>query len=204
MGEVYEALDLDQQRPLALKVVRATECDQPDTIARLLTEAHLARRVRHPNVCHTYGFGIHEDAFEHHQMHFTTQELLHGSTLRNRLIQRGPLSASEVIVMARDLLQREAVERPRPAAAARPVRQRRIHGARAAAQAAAGLSDRFVRSRRRAVRSAHRQTAVRLATERFAIAESVGAPRVTRAGNGRRGAGRVQGVSGTMLERQTA
>jgi serine/threonine protein kinase len=89
-----------------LVYARATECDLPDTIARFRTEACLARRVRHPNVCRTHSFGSHADAVcEQHRVYFATMDLLPGCTLRNQLIQRGPLSASEVMMLARDVLQ---------------------------------------------------------------------------------------------------
>jgi len=106
MGEVYEAFDLERQRPLALKVVRATECDRPFTMARLSSEARLARRVRHPNVCRTFGLSRHVgDHAASERICFMTMELVKGETLRRRLMRQGEIPLGQASEIARDVLE---------------------------------------------------------------------------------------------------
>jgi serine/threonine protein kinase len=97
MGEVYEAIDLRDGQPLALKTMAATVLDDDDAAFRLRGEARLAGRVSHPNVCRILDFGVHDQGVTGAEpIPFLTMELLQGVTLTRRLAGRGPLCPEAV------------------------------------------------------------------------------------------------------------
>jgi eukaryotic-like serine/threonine-protein kinase len=104
MGEVYEAFDLASRKRVALKAVRATLCDQPAAIARLLSELRLGRRVNHPNVCRMLEVGQHRMSLDGGRVHFYTMQLIEGETLRKRL-ERGPLNLAQAIALGGEVLR---------------------------------------------------------------------------------------------------
>jgi len=77
MGVVYRAYDPHLERQVALKVIRATKEVEvtEERRKRLLREAALMARIRHPNVVSVY------DASTHDQQVFLVQELVVGQTL---------------------------------------------------------------------------------------------------------------------------
>ncbi len=85
MGVVYEARDLDLQRPVALKLLppftRAQQAHE-----RFLRECKLTASVNHPNVIPIFDAGFHHD-----RLPFFVMERLHGSTVK-RATRAGPLS----------------------------------------------------------------------------------------------------------------
>ena len=78
MGVVYAAHDEQLDRPVALKMLGAS---QQDEIAkkRFWREARAAAKIRHPNVCQLY------DIEEHDDQPFLIMELLDGESLHDRL-----------------------------------------------------------------------------------------------------------------------
>jgi eukaryotic-like serine/threonine-protein kinase len=98
MGEVYDALDLMTGRTLALKTVRATECDDPEMERRLSAEFEFARRVRHSKVCKVYELGREGD------LAYFSMDLIAGLSLAERLCI-GRLDHLAVRHLARELLQ---------------------------------------------------------------------------------------------------
>jgi serine/threonine protein kinase len=106
MGEVYEAIDLSLNEPLALKVVRATVADDMRAVSRLKSEVLLARRVTHPNVCRIFDFGVHRaDGTDEPPLPFLTMELLAGLTLQARLRQHGQLDVSDALNVSQQLAE---------------------------------------------------------------------------------------------------
>ena len=102
MGEVYEAVDLELQMPVAIKVIRPEIADFPGMLNRFRREVHLARQVTHPNVCRIF------DLFHHHDKRdgtvlFLTMELLNGETLSGRLRREGKLPERDAIVILHQL-----------------------------------------------------------------------------------------------------
>lgn len=90
MGEVYEALDLDLNERLALKVLAPDLAEGEESLARFKRELSLARKVTHPNVCRTYDFFQAPDGFGG-KLACLSMELLEGETLARRLGREGRL-----------------------------------------------------------------------------------------------------------------
>ncbi len=104
MGEVYAAFDNVLRERIALKTVLSTTSDNPHAVRRLFTEARLARRVSHPNVCRVHDVGVHEDARRADEpLHFLTMELIEGKRL-GQLIRGGPIAVDTAIAIARQIL----------------------------------------------------------------------------------------------------
>jgi tetratricopeptide (TPR) repeat protein len=83
MGEVYLANDLDVREQLAIKTLRPEFSDLPSLVARLKKEVHIARRIRHPNVCRIYD--VHRADYDGRDIFFLAMEFLRGETLRKHL-----------------------------------------------------------------------------------------------------------------------
>ena len=85
MGEVYRAKDPRLGREVAVKVLPAYFCNDPERLRRFEQEARAAGTLNHPNILAVYDVGMHEGA------PYLVTELLEGATLRERL-RDGPLS----------------------------------------------------------------------------------------------------------------
>src|SRR2546423_2540108 len=81
MGEVYKAIDLKLQRPVALKILPPELSQSRERIRRFLQEARAASSLNHPNILTVY------DAGDANGVHFIATELVVGNTLRD-LIHR--------------------------------------------------------------------------------------------------------------------
>jgi Tfp pilus assembly protein PilF/TolB-like protein len=93
MGEVYRALDVRLQRAVAVKVLSASDRDDPDHFERFRREAQAFAHAEHPHICRVYDVGR-ERGHE-----YLVMELLHGETLAAR-IARGPLQVDETIAIS--------------------------------------------------------------------------------------------------------
>jgi eukaryotic-like serine/threonine-protein kinase len=102
MGEVYEAVDIHTAERLALKAVLAAASDNRHMLRSFRNEARLARKVRHPNVCHVHDLSQPADAVARPLVPYFTMELIDGDTLNERLLQ--PLTVDQTLHIARDLL----------------------------------------------------------------------------------------------------
>ncbi|MEO6772510.1 MAG: protein kinase [Kofleriaceae bacterium] len=74
MGRVYEAVDIELDERVALKVLRPGLSE--DAIERFRREVKLTRRIQHRNVARMFDIG------EHHGEKFLTMELVAGESLR--------------------------------------------------------------------------------------------------------------------------
>jgi tetratricopeptide (TPR) repeat protein/tRNA A-37 threonylcarbamoyl transferase component Bud32 len=96
MGLVYEAVAVDLNRPVALKVLREEMLTRADSCERFRDEAEAVARLAHPNVVQIYEVGV------HHGRPFLAMELVSGGTLADRLTT-GPLPVAATVELVRDL-----------------------------------------------------------------------------------------------------
>jgi hypothetical protein len=93
MGDVYEAIDPQLERRVALKVLPAEIAKDPGRLQRFLREAKAASSLAHPSVIQ-----IHEIAQEG-EIHFIAMEYVEGETLEARL-SHGKLEITESLQIA--------------------------------------------------------------------------------------------------------
>src|SRR5512134_1016361 len=96
MGEVYEAMDLDLDRRVALKFVAPELAADAQALRRFETEARSAAALNHPHIATLYAFERAGDRT------FIAMELVPGGSVRDRL-QDGPLPIDEALAIARDV-----------------------------------------------------------------------------------------------------
>ena len=95
MGAVYEAMQLELDRKVAIKILNPAFMHRDDYLARFMQEAKAASRIRHENVVQMLDFGKLPNGSV-----FSVMELLQGQDLSRHLKQVGKLPWSR----ARDLL----------------------------------------------------------------------------------------------------
>ena len=95
MGEVYRALDLTLNQPVALKFIARAEHGSEATLARFRNEVRIARQVSHPNVCRVYDIGVIEG------LHFLSMEYVDGEDLASLLRRIGRLPSDKALEFAR-------------------------------------------------------------------------------------------------------
>lgn len=98
MGEVYDAVDLRLDRPVALKRLRADMAEDPSMRRRVESEARLAAKLIHPNVVTVFDSGLDGG----HP--FIVMERLEGRTLADEMA-RGPMQADRVCAIALQVLE---------------------------------------------------------------------------------------------------
>ena len=96
MGEVYVAMDPSLGREVALKVLPADFAEAPERLRRFDLEAKSLAQLSHPNVVQVYACGNHEG------LPYLAMELLHGTTLRERIAEGG-LSVKRIQDYARQI-----------------------------------------------------------------------------------------------------
>jgi hypothetical protein len=74
MGVVFEALDRNLQRRVALKLLRTDQGVSTEDLARFRIESTAAARLRHPNIVPVYDVGVHDG------VDYYTMELVEGTT----------------------------------------------------------------------------------------------------------------------------
>jgi serine/threonine protein kinase len=93
MGEVYRARDTRLGRDVAIKVLPAHLCSNPDLRQRLDREAKAISSLNHPHICTLYDVGS-QDGID-----FLVMEHLEGETLADRLA-RGAMPLAEALKTA--------------------------------------------------------------------------------------------------------
>ena len=91
MGAVYEAIQRNMNRKVALKLIPTHD---PTIVARFEREANTISKLRHPNTITVFDFGQSEDGFL-----FLSMELLEGRTLTDEIAE-GPLDAARAVHIA--------------------------------------------------------------------------------------------------------
>jgi hypothetical protein len=94
MATVYLAHDTRLDRPVALKVPRFGEAEDPAVIERFRREARIAATLRHPNLCPVYDLGQIDG------VHYLAMPLLTGETLAAWLQRQGRLPAPAAVRIA--------------------------------------------------------------------------------------------------------
>jgi tRNA A-37 threonylcarbamoyl transferase component Bud32 len=93
MGEVYLAYDEQLDRQVAIKVLRSSTVDDPDSRARLIREARTASKLNHPSICTIHEVG------EADGRAYIAMELMEGQPLSVRL-EHGALPVKDVVRFA--------------------------------------------------------------------------------------------------------
>jgi serine/threonine protein kinase/formylglycine-generating enzyme required for sulfatase activity/dienelactone hydrolase len=96
MGVVYEAEDLRLPRHVALKFLPPERFDDRAARERFEREARAASALSHPHICSVH------DVAEQDGQSFIVMELLHGTTLRDR-IRAGPIPVEEQLRIGRQV-----------------------------------------------------------------------------------------------------
>src|SRR5258707_4796390 len=104
MGAVYKAIDIQLQRPVAIKIMHAQFAARSEFQQRFLQEARASAKLDHPNIIRIYAFDLDEGAL------YMVVELVAGGSLRDYL---------KVLYEARKFIQiREAIALTRQVAEA--------------------------------------------------------------------------------------
>src|SRR6202044_1099891 len=98
MGEVYRARDTRLGRDVAIKVLPAPLCSDPDLRQRMEREAKAISSLNHPHICTLHDVGS-QDGID-----FLVMEYLEGETLADRL-QRGGLRLEEALKIGREIAE---------------------------------------------------------------------------------------------------
>lgn len=101
MGAVYRAIDLQLQRPVAIKVMHPNFAIQPEFQQRFLQEARASAALDHPNIIRIYEFDLDNN------MLYMVTELVSGGSLRDYLKQlyeqRKFIEVSEALALTRQV-----------------------------------------------------------------------------------------------------
>jgi len=92
MGEVWRAIDVVLDRPVAVKLLRPEYSQHQETLARFRAEARHAAALSHPAIAQVYDYG---DSVDGHPP-FLVMELVDGPPL-TRLIAAGPMDPVVVL-----------------------------------------------------------------------------------------------------------
>src|SRR5690625_1075484 len=97
MANVYLARDLILNREVAIKVLRWEYANDPEFIERFDREAQAATSLFHPNIVNIYDVG------EEEHILYMVMEYIDGLTLKEYIIQNGPLQVEEAIEIMKQL-----------------------------------------------------------------------------------------------------
>jgi len=91
MAEVYEAFQPGTERSVAIKVLRGSGNETPESIARFKREARSIAQLRHTNIIQVFDFDVDHDRY------YMVMEYVQGGTLNHYIHERGTLSAQEAL-----------------------------------------------------------------------------------------------------------
>ncbi len=98
-GVVFEAIQTGVERTVAVKMLlpKALEEQQEGVVERFKREARLASSLTHPSAVTIYAFGVYQpDQVDAVGLPYIAMEYLHGESLQDYLMRRGPLPPDEV------------------------------------------------------------------------------------------------------------
>jgi len=91
MGAVFKATDLELARDVALKILNPSSSQDASLIARFRNEARACALLNHDNIARVYYAGSQDG------MYFIAYEFASGRTIRDVIVERGPISATDTI-----------------------------------------------------------------------------------------------------------
>ncbi|NUP88260.1 MAG: molecular chaperone DnaK [Candidatus Sumerlaeia bacterium] len=97
MGVIYKAKDNVLDEIVAIKVLNAFLCSDPQAVDRFKREARAAKRLSHPNIVRIH------DMFEKGTKKFLSMEFIDGSDLKSILRTQGRIDPAEVIRVASEV-----------------------------------------------------------------------------------------------------
>lgn len=98
MGEVWLAFDRRLSRPVAVKIVRPADSDDPALPERFEREARIAARLSHPNIVGVYDVGLDGPT------PYLVMELVQGHSLADELAS-GPLEPRRAVSIAQQVCE---------------------------------------------------------------------------------------------------
>ncbi len=93
MGVVYRGVDLNLDRPVAIKVLPPEAQRDEDSVGRFLREAKTASKLQHPAITTIYEFGVKDD------LRYLVMEYIEGKTLKE-MLKKGPLPIRQALEIA--------------------------------------------------------------------------------------------------------
>lgn len=93
MGAVYEAIQLELEKRVAVKTLWPALASQPNMRTRFFREGRAAVRVRHPNAADVWDVGEHEGTL------YLVMEFLEGESLSARIAREGALPIDDVVAL---------------------------------------------------------------------------------------------------------
>ncbi len=100
MATVYRGMDTYLRRQVALKVLRNQFVGDAEFVARFRREARAAASLSHPNIVAVYDVGQ-----EGEDCYFIVQEFVDGRTLKDRIVEEGPLPPPEALRITQQVLR---------------------------------------------------------------------------------------------------
>lgn len=85
MAHIYRCMNLGNRRIVAIKILKDEFRDDKEFLRRFEREARASLHLSHDNIVHAYGLGTHEG------LPYIVQEFIEGQTLKQLIINRGPL-----------------------------------------------------------------------------------------------------------------
>jgi serine/threonine protein kinase len=99
MGVVYKGLDVNLDRPVAIKVMSVEARNDPSFVERFRQEARLQGALNHPNVALLFDYFIHDGA------PVAVMEYIAGESLEELIRRRGAIPAREAIQIFKQALR---------------------------------------------------------------------------------------------------
>jgi serine/threonine-protein kinase len=99
MGVVYKGLDVNLDRPVAIKVMGAEARNGPDFVERFRQEARMQAALNHPNVALLFDYFVHDGA------PVAVMEFIDGESLEQLIRRRGAIPAHEAVPLFKQALR---------------------------------------------------------------------------------------------------
>ena len=99
MGVVYKVRHTALESVSALKVMSTHFGDNPDLVKRFYREARVLARLKHPNIVRVIDIERDEEL----KFYYFVMEYIEGRTLRDHLLESGPLEIAQVLAIAKQV-----------------------------------------------------------------------------------------------------